>query len=322
MSFAQQVIGWQRKHGRHGLPWQGTRDPYRLWLSEVMLQQTQVNAVIPYYQRFLAKYPTVEALAAASEEEVLQLWSGLGYYARGRNLHKAANEISRHGFPRTAEKIAELPGVGRSTAAAIAAFAYGERAAILDGNVKRVLARRYGVAEPGWELADRLLPRSGIEAYTQGLMDLGATVCKRVPDCATCPVKADCVARKTGRIAELPAPRAKRPLPWRQASWFVFIRQGKVLLERRPSPGIWGGLWCFPERRPAGCRLKAKLPVIEHGFTHFKLRIRPLLCAGVTGKSGFWMDLHDAERAAIPTPVRNLLQALPRIATPRGGSRR
>jgi len=310
MSFAQQVIGWQRKHGRRRLPWQGTRDPYRLWLSEVMLQQTQVSAVIPYYQRFLAKYPTVEALAAASEEEVLQLWSGLGYYARGRNLHKAANEISRHGFPRTAEKIAELPGVGRSTAAAIAAFAYGERAAILDGNVKRVLARRYGVAEPGWELADRLLPRSGIEAYTQGLMDLGATVCKRVPDCATCPVKADCVARKTGRIAELPAPRAKKALPWRQASWFVFFQDGKVLLERRPSSGIWGGLWCFPERRPPGCRLKAKLPVIEHGFTHFKLRIRPLLCSGGAQKSGFWMDLDDAQRAAIPTPVKNLLHVL------------
>src|SRR6187549_3179408 len=153
MSFAQQVIGWQRKHGRHDLPWQGTRDPYRLWLSEVMLQQTQVSAVIPYYQRFLAKYPTVEALAAASEEEVLQLWSGLGYYARGRNLHKASRAIARDGFPRTAERIAELPGVGRSTAAAIAAFAFGERAAILDGNVKRALARRYGVAEPGWELA-------------------------------------------------------------------------------------------------------------------------------------------------------------------------
>ena len=312
MSFAQQVIGWQRKHGRHDLPWQGTRDPYRIWLSEVMLQQTQVGAVIPYYERFLAKYPTVEALGAASEDEVLQLWSGLGYYARGRNLHKAAAEISRRGFPKTAEKIAELPGVGRSTAAAIAAFAYGERAAILDGTDKRVLARVFGVSndEELWKRAERVLPPRPIEAYTQGLMDLGATVCKRVPDCATCPVKADCVARKTGRIAELPARRAKKALPWRQASWFVFLREGKVLLERRRSPGIWGGLWCFPEQRPAGARVKRRLPVIEHGFTHFKLRIRPLFCTGVTQKSGFWMDLDDAERAAIPTPVRRLLQVL------------
>lgn len=321
MSFAANVIGWQRLHGRRNLPWQGTRDPYRIWLSEVMLQQTQVGAVIPYYQRFLAKYPTADALAAASQDEVLQLWSGLGYYARGRNLHKAAVEIARDGFPQTAEKIAELPGVGRSTAAAIAVFAFGERAAILDGNVKRVLARCYGVAEPGWELAERLLPSRGIESYTQGLMDLGATVCKRVPDCATCPVKAPCVARKTGRIAELPARRAKKALPWRQASWFVFIQEGKVLLERRPAPGIWGGLWCFPERRPAGCRVKARLPPIEHGFTHFRLRIRPLLCEG-TAPAGLWLDFDDARRAAIPTPVRNLLQDLPRIATRRGGPRR
>jgi A/G-specific adenine glycosylase len=218
-------------------------------------------------------------------------------------------EISSNGFPRSAETIAELPGVGRSTAAAIAVFAYGERAAILDGNVKRVLSRTYGVGEAQlWKLAERLLPQSGIEAYTQGLMDLGATVCKRVPDCTTCPVKAGCVARKTGRIAELPAPRARKALPWRQASWFVVIHRGKILLERRPSPGIWGGLWCFPERRPAGCRLKRKLPPIEHGFTHFRLRIQPLLCAGTPEKGGSWMDLDDARRAAIPTPVRNLLQ--------------
>ena len=324
MSFAANVIGWQRRHGRRNLPWQGTRDPYRIWLSEVMLQQTQVSAVIPYYERFLARYPTVAALAAASEDEVLRLWSGLGYYARGRNLLRAAREVQALGaFPLTAEEIAQLPGIGRSTAAAIAVFAYGERAAILDGNVKRVLSRAYGVGEAQlWKLAKRLLPQSGIEAYTQGLMDLGATVCKRVPDCVTCPVKARCVARKTGRIAELPAPRAKKALPWRQASWFVFVQQGKILLERRPSPGIWGGLWCFPERRPAGCRVEARLPPIEHGFTHFRLRIQPLLCRGTPETSGLWMDLDDARHAAIPTPVRNLLQELPRIATARGGPRR
>ena len=323
MSFADNVIGWQRQHGRRNLPWQGTRDPYRIWLSEVMLQQTQVSAVIPYYERFLATYPTVKALAAASEDEVLRLWSGLGYYARGRNLHKAAVEISQSEFPTTAETIAELPGVGRSTAAAIAVFAYGERAAILDSNVKRVLSRRYGVHDKElWPLAERLLPKRDLETYTQGLMDLGATVCKRIPDCGTCPVKARCIARKTGRIAELPAPRAKKVLPWKQVSWFVFIHQGKILLERRPSAGIWGGLWCFPERRPSRGRVTRKLPVIEHGFTHFRLRIRPLLCRGVPTKSGLWVDLDDARRAAIPTPVRNLLQELPRIVTPRGRPQR
>ena len=325
MSFAEKLIGWQRKHGRSGLPWQGTRDPYRIWLSEVMLQQTQVSAVIPYYERFLSKYPTVEALATASEDEVLRLWSGLGYYARGRNLLRAAQEVTRlGGFPSSAEKISELPGVGRSTAAAIAVFAYGERAAILDGNAKRVLARVFGVSEKQdlWRRAERVLPQHGIETYTQALMDLGATVCKRLPDCATCPVKRSCVARKSGRIAELPAPRAKKALPWRRVSWFVFIHQGKILLERRPAPGIWGGLWCFPEVRPTNCRVKAKLPVIEHGFTHFRLRIQPILCAGVPKASGFWMDLDDARHAATPTPVRNLLHALPKIATPGSGSRR
>ena len=321
MSFAEKVIGWQRKHGRHALPWQGTRDPYRIWLSEVMLQQTQVSAVIPYYERFLARYPTVEALAAASEDEVLRLWSGLGYYARGRNLHKAAVQIAKNGFPSTSERIAELPGVGRSTAAAIAAFAFGERAAILDGNVKRVLARRFGQENDLWLLAERLLPKRDIEAYTQGLMDLGATICTRTPNCVTCPVKSGCVARKTGRIAELPARRAKKALPQKETSWYVCYDAGRVMLERRPSPGIWGGLWCFPERRPAGGRVKKRLPVIEHGFTHFKLRIRPLLCES-RNPAGFWLDLEDAKAAAIPTPVRKLLHALAEIATPRRGTRR
>src|SRR5574341_1248690 len=267
MSFAAKLVAWQRRHGRHDLPWQGTRDPYRRWLSEVMLQQTQVAAVIPYYKRFLRRFPTVSALAAASEDAVLRLWSGLGYYARGRNLLSAARKISRGGgFPRTAAQIAELPGVGRSTAAAVAVFAYGERAAILDGNVKRVLARVFGVGEERklWPLAQRLLPRGGIETYTQALMDLGATVCTRNPDCGAYPVRADCVARKTGRTAELPAPRARKTLPLRKATWFVYRHDGSVLLERRPSSGIWGGLWCFPEKRIAKGSTR-KLPVIEHG---------------------------------------------------------
>src|SRR5687767_983745 len=303
MSFAAKLIAWQRRHGRHGLPWQGTRDPYRIWLSEVMLQQTQVAAVIPYYRRFLEKYPSVEALSRASEDEVLRLWSGLGYYARGRNLRLAAQRVVAQGdFPGTAAEIAELPGVGRSTAAAIAVFAFGERAAILDGNVKRVLARCYGLSgeEEMWRKAERLVPRKHVEAYTQGLMDLGARVCTRNPECGVCPVKAMCVARKTGRIAELPAPRLRRPLPWRRVTWFVFMHQRKVLLERRPSPGIWGGLWCFPEKALPKTRNAVRLPRIDHGFTHFRLRIRPLLIEGKVAENVreaagcLWMDLGEA----------------------------
>jgi A/G-specific adenine glycosylase len=323
MSFAGKLIAWQRRHGRRGLPWQGTRDPYRVWLSEVMLQQTQVSAVIPYYQRFLQKYPTMQALAAASEDEVLQLWSGLGYYARGRNLRLAAQEVvSQGGFPKTSDEIEKLPGVGRSTAAAIAVFAFGERAPILDGNVKRVLARCFGIEKDLWALAERLLPKRDVEVYTQALMDLGATVCRRIPDCTACPVKARCVARKTDRVAELPAPRPRKALPLRKTVWFVYLNAGKVLLERRPSPGIWGGLWCFPERPLMKITTTRKLEPIEHGFTHFRLRIRPLLCEASSNKSGMWLDLGEATQAAIPTPVKKLLQDLQRNATRSPGGRR
>jgi A/G-specific adenine glycosylase len=310
MSFAQKLIAWQRRHGRRGLPWQGTRDPYRIWLSEVMLQQTQVATVIPYYKKFIAKYKTVEALATASEDEVLRLWSGLGYYARGRNLHKAAQEIRRSGFPKTAARIAELPGVGRSTAAAIAAFAFGERAAILDANAKRVLARYSGTEEDLWPLAERLLPEKDVEAYTQALMDLGATVCTRDPACGKCPVQAGCVARRTGRTGELPAPRPRKTLPLRKTTWLVYLDRARVLLERRPAPGIWGGLWCFPEASVAPRGAK-RLKPIDHGFTHFRLRIQPFLCEGKPD-GGLWLDLAEAREAAVPAPVRTLLRDLSR----------
>jgi A/G-specific adenine glycosylase len=313
--FAQRLVRWQRRHGRHDLPWQGTTDPYRIWLSEVMLQQTQVATVVPYYRRFLEKYPSVHALARASEEEVLELWSGLGYYARGRNLHKAAKRIAAGGFPKTATEIEQLPGVGRSTAAAIAAFAYGERAAILDGNVKRVLARSFLLTDKQamWRQAQVLLPRRNIESYTQALMDLGATLCTRVkPRCEACPVAQSCQARKTGRIGEFPPARKARVLPQRETTWLVLRRNGAVLVERRPSPGIWGGLWCFPEldgKAPKGATL---LPSIEHGFTHFRLRIRPLLCKSQhsNAPAGRWLKIKDAEKAALPAPVKTLLARL------------
>jgi len=311
MPFAQKLISWQRRHGRRGLPWQGTRDPYRIWLAEVMLQQTQVAAVIPYYERFVQRFPTVAQLARADEDEVLRLWSGLGYYARGRNLHAAARIISSRGFPRTATAIQDLPGVGRSTAAAIAAFAFGERAAILDGNAKRVLSRLFGLSDEKdlWEKAQKLLPRNHIETYTQALMDLGATVCTRAPKCSACPVARQCVARRENRIRELPAPRARKPLPLRKAKWFVYLHAGQVLLERRPSAGVWGGLWCFPEKAMTSAQHMRKLEPIDHGFTHFRLRIQPWLCEGVRPE-GLWLDLDDALTAAVPAPVRALLESL------------
>ena len=337
-SFASALVKWQTQHGRRELPWQGTRDPYRVWLSEVMLQQTQVSTVVPYYERFLKSFPTVEALASASEEDVLKLWAGLGYYARGRNLHAAARIIAEKGFPSSAAAIAELPGVGRSTAAAIAAFAFGERAAILDGNVKRVLARCFaveGAEEALWRLAERLLPRKRIETYTQALMDLGATVCNRhKPRCDACPVAKQCIARKQDRVHELPAARRGKPLPQRSVAWLVLRHKGEVLLEKRPAPGIWGGLWSFPEaparniesycRTSLGCELKAtkRLAALEHGFTHFRLRIRPLLCdvasraprAAAPGR--LWINLEDAAQAAVPAPVRTLIVSLSKSSYP------
>jgi len=304
-----------------------------------MLQQTQVAAVVPYYRRFLERFPSLEALAAAHEEEVLRLWIGLGYYARARNLHAAARAVAVLGrFPDTAREIATLPGVGRSTAAAIAAFSFGERAAILDGNVKRVLARVYGIEGwPGnkavekrlWALAEGLLPKRGIVSYTQGLMDLGATVChKRTPLCARCPIQTACLARARGRLAEIPAPRPNKPLPVKRATWLVLIRSGEVLLEKRPSRGVWGGLWAFPEKRrstiAAQCRSLGyqvggviRLPALEYGFTHFRLKIQPVLCkiakSGASPKNGAartWMPLAEAGQAAIPSPVRSLIERL------------
>ena len=338
-SFSTRIIQWQHKHGRHDLPWQNTRDPYRIWVSEIMLQQTQVSAVIPYYQRFIARFPDVQTLAAADENEVLTQWSGLGYYARGRNLHRAARLIvERHAgvFPREFEAVRALPGVGRSTAAAICVFAFGQRRAILDGNARRVLARHAGIAGyPGdkrvqdqlWQRAESLLPDCDIEAYTQGLMDLGAGPCSRSsPDCVACPAGESCIARRDGLTAELPSPRPARALPQRETAMLILMRGGEVLLEKRPAAGIWGGLWSFPEAsedRIADAVLRygarpdrlRRLALVHHGFTHYKLRIRPVL-AQVVRPSGaqepglLWITVEDALGAAIPAPVKRILAEL------------
>jgi A/G-specific adenine glycosylase len=337
-AFAARLVAWHKRHGRRGLPWQGSRDPYRVWLSEVMLQQTQVSAVIPYYERFLQRFPTVQTLAGASQDAVLRLWSGLGYYARGRNLHAAAKQIAAEGrFPDTSDAIGRLPGVGRTTAAAIAAFAFGERAAILDGNVKRVIARCFGVdGWPGapavqerlWAIAETLLPRRNIGTYTQALMDLGATVCTRsAPACDACPLESSCVALREGRVGELPQPRPRKAVPQKSTTWLVLRQAGQVLLERRPGSGLWGGLWSFPEcdhRDPrVFCRevlnydveAMRDLAPLQHGFTHFQLRIRPVVCdvrhAHLAESPGrLWLDLSDAREAAIPAPVRKVLNSV------------
>jgi A/G-specific adenine glycosylase len=339
--FASRVIEWQGRAGRHDLPWQ-VRDPYRIWLSEIMLQQTQVSAVIPYFQRFTARFPDLATLAAASEDDVLALWSGLGYYARARNLHAAAQRmVAEHGgrFPEDFDVIAALPGIGRSTAGAIAVFAFGARHAILDGNVKRVLARHFGIEGfPGekavenrlWAKAEALLPAHNLEAYTQGLMDLGATICVRTrPACDACPLEAACVARRLGRTRDFPAPRPRKALPEKSTVMLVLQREGEVLLEKRPVPGIWGGLWSFPEiaqaddapriareRYGARVRVDGSLPAVRHGFTHFALTIQPTVLQverlepRAQAPGFIWIGLDEALGAAVPAPVRNILKRL------------
>jgi len=305
-----------------------------------MLQQTQVATVIPYFERFVARFPDLPSLAAAHEDEVLALWSGLGYYSRARNLHAAARLIlERHDgtFPAGPEQIAQLPGIGRSTAAAIAALAFGQRAAILDGNVKRVLARHGGIAGWAgdkkietalWQLAESRLPHAAIEAYTQGMMDLGALVCTRSrPNCSACPVNTDCVANTQQRTAELPTPRPRKTLPERQVQMLLLLDRGELMLEKRPSRGVWGGMWSLPEL-PLGAdpashcldrfgltaQTQRAWPQLSHSFTHFRLHIQPvqvqLAPRRTTSPGQVWLPPADALDAALPTPVRKLVALL------------
>ncbi len=352
--FSKKLIQWQVKHGRHGLPWQvsaiGSRDAYRVWLSEIMLQQTQVSAVIPYYEKFLQRFPNIASLAAAPQDEVMQYWAGLGYYARARNLHRAAQQVTEiHGgiFPADFEAIHALPGIGRSTAAAICAFAFGQRAAILDGNVKRVFARHFGVlgdvkskpvVDQLWAIAESELPNNNIEAtigsYTQGLMDLGATLCVRSkPACLLCPVQQTCVAKRDGLTETLPGKSAKRDVPHREIQMLVVVNAGQVLLEKRPPTGVWGGLWSLPEcavdvdaletaqkrfavKIKAGTKNAEKLATVEHGFTHFSLSIFPVKIhvsatqPRVMEAGLVWLSWKDIKEAALPAPVKKILLKL------------
>jgi len=302
--FAQRVVTWQKHSGRHDLPWQGSADPYRIWVAEIMLQQTQVAAVVGYYGRFMAQFPRLEDLAGATLDAVMPYWAGLGYYSRARNLHACAQAVqTQYGgvFPADPGLLEALPGIGRSTAAAIAAFAYGVRAPILDGNVRRVLCRAFGIeGDPAsrpvldrlWSLAAQLLPEAAgdMPTYTQGLMDLGATCCTRSrPACAGCPLEQTCIARRESRTAQLPTPRKVRPRAGRSLGLVVMRWHDRVWLERRPDRGIWGGLWSLPEIAPTddplavarqrGWRAEfgAGLPAFAHGFTHLLLHAQPYL---------------------------------------------
>ena len=341
-AFAPALLAWFDRHGRHDLPWQHPRTPYRVWLSEIMLQQTQVAVVVPYFARFVAALPDVPALARASQDDVLALWSGLGYYARARNLHAAAMRcMDLHGgdLPRDLDALQALPGIGRSTAGAILSQAWGDRAPILDGNVKRVLARLFGIEGwPGlpkvekqlWAIAANLLPEARLADYTQAQMDFGATLCTRAdPACAACPLREGCVAHREGRTAELPHPKPGKPLPEREVRMLlVEDDRGRVLLHRRPPTGVWAALWSLPEHADAAdsrdwfdqhlagdfMAAEALAPVL-HGFTHYRLRILPMRIAGVHPRDAVgdnpglrWASRAELQAIGLPAPVRRLLE--------------
>ncbi len=344
-AIAAALLDWFDRCGRHDLPWQHPRTPYRVWLSEIMLQQTQVQVVIPYFERFVAALPDVRTLAAAPLDEVLALWSGLGYYARARNLHAAARAcVERHGgeLPRDFDALLALPGIGRSTAGAILAQAWGDRAAILDGNVKRVLARLHGIEGwPGtpaverqlWALAEAQLPDARLADYTQAQMDFGATLCTRFdPACVICPLQHACVALQGGRVAELPWPKPGKARPLRQAVVMLLAdTDGRVLLQRRPPSGVWAGLWSLPEA-PDHATARAwfgecmhgqydhhePLPAIDHGFTHYHLQLQPLRWSGVATRARVadnddlrWVARDALDALGIPAPIRRLLEESP-----------
>ena len=342
MSIAELLLPWFDRHGRKDLPWQSERTPYRVWISEIMLQQTQVATVVPYFNAFMARFPTVTSLAGAPLDEVLHRWSGLGYYARARNLHRAAGIlVAAHGgeFPRTLEQVMELPGIGRSTAGAILALARNERHPILDGNVKRVLSRHFGVegyageaavAARLWELAERNTPTARVADYTQAIMDLGATVCVRSrPLCNACPLAQSCVARATHRQHELPTPKPRATRKLKRTCMLLAVHEGRVLLERRPPSGIWGGLWGFPEfstaedarnwcaqNLGAQARLPEPMTPLRHVFTHFDLDIEPLrvTCGGAAavmeGDRWVWYNPASPLSLGLAAPVSQLIRTL------------
>jgi A/G-specific adenine glycosylase len=341
--IAEALIAWHAAHGRHDLPWQLDRNPYRVWISEIMLQQTQVATVIGYYERFMRRFPQLASLAAAPLDDVLHLWSGLGYYSRARNLHRTAQRVMAElggELPGDVEALTELPGIGRSTAAAIVALAFERCATILDGNVKRVLARYFAIdGSPGdrvterelWRRAEQCTPATQLRVYTQAIMDFGATLCTRSePLCMHCPLRQDCQAQCLGRTRELPAPKRRAPRRTRQVVMLLAIDpEGRVLLRRRPPQGIWGGLWSPPEfadaagasaycasQWPSAWLDPQALPRLRHGFTHFDLEIIPLRArcertlAVMEAEHLLWYNARDPARIGLPAPIATLLSTL------------
>ena len=347
-SFSDRLLAWYDREGRRDLPWQLDRTPYRVWVSEIMLQQTRARTVVPYFERFVASFPTVRVLAAASPNEVLRLWAGLGYYARGRNLHLAARQLCEQfngELPSRYELLRQLPGIGRSTAGAILALCFNQTFPILDGNVKRILARHRdiegwpGKAEAAkrlWALSAELLPRKRMADYTQAIMDLGAMLCTPAqPRCGDCPVSSDCRARIEGRVADRPTPAPRRRRPVRSVAMLMITYDNEVLLQRRPATGIWGGLLCLPEigrsddalnwcRRQVGVGAEVyRWSRLHHEFTHFgldiypvgiRLRERPRNSTG-NGNDFIWYKICDASHAGVPAPVGKLLAKLALPAT-------
>ena len=343
-SFSERLLAWFDKHGRTSLPWQENKTPYRVWVSEIMLQQTQVSTVIPYYTRFMTVYPSVTELAEAPLDDVLSLWTGLGYYARARNMHRAAQMVVDEfdgEFPNSVQELEALPGIGRSTAGAIVTLGHGGWAPILDGNVKRVLARFHAIEGwPGkadvmaalWRASESHTPRTRTDDYTQGIMDLGATLCtKSNPGCLHCPLTDDCQARIENRTADLPGKKPKKVIPVRSTVFVLGLdRESRILLERRPPMGIWGGLWSFPEIEHksglaswlSGNGLTQTGDATEqsghtHTFSHFKLEITPIVCSIETVSQRIserddlrWFTIDEASALGLPAPVLKILNTL------------
>ncbi len=320
--IAEKIISWQHQHGRHQLPWQQDVTPYKVLVSELMLQQTQVATVIPYFERWMQRFPTIEALATADEDSVMQHWQGLGYYARARNLQKAARHIAALGqFPSDLVSLLQVPGVGRYTAGAIMSFAYDKYGPIVDGNVRRLFARLFALdgvpnstalEKKLWQYAEQLTPSRHNRRFAQGLLDLGATVCKpRAPGCDLCPVAADCSALANNAIELYPNPKPKKQLPVKAAHFVLAVVNGQVYLEKRPSPGIWAALWCLPQQdeAPLHARLHGEF---SHQFSHYKLAAQVWVELGVRDQAnnGRWVDLADLASVGLPAPLKVYLTQL------------
>lgn len=339
--FQARVLDWFDRNGRKDLPWQLEKTPYRVWVSEIMLQQTQVKTVLPYFHRFIAAFPEVSDLAAAPLDQVLGYWSGLGYYARARNLHKAAISIDRRGgFPQTLAELMALPGIGRSTAGAILSIAFNDSHAILDGNVKRVLSRfngvfgwpgRASIAKRLWAVSDAYTPVRRVADYTQAMMDLGATLCTRSqPNCQVCPLSDACYAYRNQCIGDLPTAKPKAEIPVQQKAFLILRnRQQRILLCKRPPIGIWGGLWSLPEFDDHNLAVEWQrrhfqaldevelLPVRRHSFSHFHLDYQPIV-ANITDSvtevmeagQTVWYNMSDEQTLGLPAPVKKLLEEI------------